>query len=66
MTGRTFDSLRQALNAFELCRIWDAQREVYRTRDASIVCMPRDRLDRTRHAADYLYRRVLRAERKAA
>jgi hypothetical protein len=62
MTARTFDSLRQATRAFELCRIWDAQRATCEKRDRSLVCMPRDRVERTRHAADYLYRRVLRAE----
>jgi hypothetical protein len=62
MIARRFDSLRQANRAFELCRIWDAQRHTRETRDASIVCMPRDRVERTRRAAEYLYRRVMRAE----
>jgi hypothetical protein len=51
---RRFDSLQQALRAFELITTWTPQR---------FTGAMRDRLDRTRHAADYLYRRVLRAER---
>jgi hypothetical protein len=54
---RTFNSLRQALRAFDLISTWTPQR---------FTGAMRDRLDRTRRAADYLLRRVLRAERKAA
>jgi hypothetical protein len=60
---RRFDSLRQAVRADELVRTWDTQRHAQRTRDASIVCMPRERVERTRHAFDYLYRRACRAQR---
>jgi hypothetical protein len=62
MPARRFDSLRQAIRADELVRIWDTQRHAQRTRDASIVCMPRERVERTRHAFDYLYRRAVRAQ----
>lgn len=61
--SRRFDSLRQALRAFELCRVWESEWHTRRTRDASLACMPRDRVDRTARAADYLYRRVMRTER---
>jgi hypothetical protein len=62
---RRFDSLRQAVRADELVRAWATQRHAQRTRDASIVCMPRERVDRTRHAFDYLYRRAVREQGRA-
>lgn len=52
--SRHFDSLRQALRAFELVRIWENERAIYG------YGMARDRIDRTRAASEYLYRRVRR------
>jgi hypothetical protein len=60
--SRRFDTLAMGNRAFELLRIWEAEWNTYRTRDRSIVPMARDRVDRTRRAADYLYRRLRRME----
>jgi hypothetical protein len=57
--SRKFDSLRQANRAFDLCREWDAQHAAHPfLRGGSMLHL----LGRMRRAADYLYRRVRRAE----
>jgi hypothetical protein len=48
-----FDSLRQALRAFELVRVWENQ---------GWTGAMLDRLERTRSAALYLHRRVMRGQ----
>jgi hypothetical protein len=62
MPSRRFDSLRQAVRAFDLLSLWERERHAQRTRNAAIVCMPNERVDRTRRAADYLHRRVMREQ----
>ena len=63
-TWNRWDSLRQSMRAMELVRIWEG--EYYRRAhcDAGIACMPRERVDRTRRAGDYLFRRVMRHQER--
>lgn len=57
-----FDSLRQCNRACYLLENWSASRYQRDTRDSSIVCMPREWVERMERAANYLWRRVTRAE----
>lgn len=54
--SRRFDSLRMALRAFELSRVWRNQDQRFHFRGAM-----RDRMERTERAAEYLHRRYLRS-----